>query len=238
MSWSNVIKRIEPMIKANTYITQSDIDDRIRSVQYDIEHVTFKINSKPAENYRITDEHFNDGGGVKARFKVNIEAVKLLKTLEASNRSATPDEQEILAHYVGWGGLAQAFDKHNNLWKNEYAELKELLTPAEYESARGSVNNAHYTSPIVIEAIYKGLENLGFKSGKILEPSMGSGNFFGMIPPKMSNSKLYGVELDNITGRLAKQLYPNADISIYGFEKTKFPDNSFDVCLGNVPFGV
>lgn len=192
--------------------------------------------SGEAHNFRITDTDLGTGGA-KTKFHNNIEAIKLLNELELENRNATPDEQEILSRYVGWGGLAQAFDEKNSAWSQEFTELYSLLSPDEYESVRASTLNAHYTSPTVIKAIYDGLDNLGFKSGNILEPSMGIGNFFGMLPENMSNSKLYGVELDSITGRIAKQLYPKADITVSGFESKPFPDNFFDVAVGNVPFG-
>lgn len=167
----------------------------------------------------------------------NIEAIKTLKMIEAENRTATPEEQKILSKYTGWGAIPQAFDINNDKWRTEYAELRTLLTPDEYAAARKSTMNAHYTSPTVISAIYDGLKNLGFEKGKILEPAVGIGNFFGVMPDEMRNSKLFGVELDSLTGRIAQQLYPNADIQIKGFEETSFADNSFDVAIGNVPFG-
>lgn len=188
-------------------------------------------------NFTITDPNLGLGG-LKTKCAANIAAIKTLKQIEAENRNATPEEQEILSRYVGWGGMAQEVFKGNNeKWAKEHAELKELLTDEEYAAAQGSTLNAHYTTPTVINAIYKALDNMGFKNGKILEPSMGVGNFFGCIPEKMKDSELYGVELDSITGRIAKQLYPNADIQIKGFEKTNYPDNFFDVAIGNVPFG-
>lgn len=190
-----------------------------------------------AENYAITDENLGDVGGAKSRYAANIEAIKTLKSIEKDGRNATPAEQDVLAKYTGWGAISQAFDGTNTKWGNEYAELKKLLTPEEYEAARHSTMNAHYTSPTVISAMYDVLNNLGFEKGNILEPAMGTGNFFGMLPELYKDSNLYGVELDSITGRIAQQLYPNADIQIKGYEKTSFPDNSFDVAIGNVPFG-
>lgn len=188
-------------------------------------------------NFTITDSNLGTGG-LKTKCAANIAAIKTLKQIEAENRNATPEEQEILSKYVGWGGMAQeVFSGNNEKWAKEHTELKELLTDEEYAAAQGSTLNAHYTTPTVINAIYKALDNMGFKKGKILEPSMGVGNFFGCMPEKMKDSELYGVELDSITGRIAKQLYPNADIQIKGFEKTDFPDNFFDVAIGNVPFG-
>ena len=167
----------------------------------------------------------------------NVEAIKTLKTIESEDRLATPEEQEILSRYVGWGGIPQAFDEHNEDWKKEFDELKGLLTEEEYNTARGSVLNAHYTSPMVARSIYETLERMGFSTGNILEPSCGTGNFFGVLPESMNQSKLYGVELDSITGRIAKQLYQKADITIDGYERAKYPDNFFDVAIGNVPFG-
>ncbi len=188
------------------------------------------------ENYRIHDEHLG-AGTPKEKFRRNIEAIRTLETVEAEGRAATPGEQEIMAQYVGWGGLADAFDETKANWADEYKELKELLSPEEYASARGSTLNAHYTSPVVIEEIYEGLAKMGFEKGNILEPAMGIGNFFGMLPESMKDSKLYGVELDSITGRIAKQLYPEAQIKVTGFEKTDYPNDFFDVAVGNVPFG-
>ncbi len=188
-------------------------------------------------NFTITDENLGTGGA-KAKFKANIEAIKLLNELGSQNRLATAEEQEILSRYVGWGGLQQAFDSNNSAWSDEYNQLIKSLEPADYENARASTLSAYYTSPIVINAIYDGLERLGFDGGNILEPALGVGNFFGMMPENMRNSsKLYGVEIDNISGNIAKQLYQNADIQVMGFEKTAFPDNFFDVAVGNVPFG-
>ncbi len=188
-------------------------------------------------NFVITDDNFGVPGGAKARYADNIEAIKTLKQIEAENRTATPEEQQILSKYTGWGAIPQAFDMSNEKWKEEYAELKELLSPEEYSAARHSTMNAHFTSPIITSAIYEGLKNLGFESGKIIEPAMGIGNFFGTLPEEMRNSKLYGVELDSLTGRIAQQLYQTADIQIKGFEQTNFADNSFDIAVGNVPFG-
>ena len=189
----------------------------------------------PPENFRITDMHLGEGGP-KAKFRANMDAIHTLKTIEAEDRSATPEEQETLSRYVGWGGLADAFDESKSDWKKEYQELKQALTPEEYTAARGSTLNAHYTSPTVIQAIYDAVARMGFQSGNILEPSMGVGNFFGMLPEEMSDSRLYGVELDSITGRIAKQLYPQANITVAGFETTDRRD-FYDLAIGNVPFG-
>ena len=188
-----------------------------------------------AQNFRITDDHLGEGGA-KTKYAFNIAAIQTLKQIEAEGRQARPDEQEILSRYVGWGGLPQAFDAENASWQKEYQQLKSLLTDEEYAAARGSTLNAHYTSPVVIRAMYEALGNMGFQSGNILEPSCGVGNFFGMLPESMSQSRLYGVELDSITGRIARQLYPDARIEITGFEKTNRKD-FFDVAVGNVPFG-
>lgn len=187
-------------------------------------------------NYHITEDTFGTGGQ-KSKFQNNIAAIQTLKQIEAENRLATSAEQETLAKYVGWGGLAQAFDATNEKWSTEYAKLKELLTPEEYESARSTVLNAHYTSPTVIKAMYEAVGAMEFTPGNILEPSCGIGNFFGLVPEKYQKSNLYGVELDSLTGRIAKQLYQKAGITIGGFEKTEHPDDFFDLAIGNVPFG-
>ena len=187
-------------------------------------------------NFVITDENLGVNGP-KARFNANVAAVETLKNIESEGRTATPEEQQILSGYTGWGAIPQAFDPNNLDWKNEYEKLKTVLDDAEYSDARRSTLNAHYTSPVVINAIYEGLANLGFEKGKVLEPAMGIGNFFGVMPENMRGSELHGVELDDLTGRIAKQLYPDADIQIKGFEKTTFTNNSFDVVIGNVPFG-
>ena len=192
--------------------------------------------STHAENYRINSFHLGEGSP-KQKFRANMDAIYTLKTLENQNRDATPEEQETLANYVGWGGLADAFDAEKTAWTGEYKELKAALTEEEYAAARASTLNAHYTSPTVIRAIYEALDGMGFEKGNILEPSMGVGNFFGMLPESMVSSQLTGVELDSISGRIARKLYPNADIKITGYENTKFADNSFDVAIGNVPFG-
>ena len=189
-----------------------------------------------ARNYRITDDSLGEGGA-KAKFNANLAAIRTLFAIEAENRNATPEEQETLARYVGWGGLPQAFDPANEQWAKERAALAELLAPQDYESARASTLNAHYTPPAIIKAIYDTVERLGFKSGNVLEPSCGIGNFFGLLPDSMANAKLYGVELDGVTGRIARKLYPKASIDICGFEKTATPDAFFDIAVGNVPFG-
>ena len=188
------------------------------------------------ENYVITSDELGIGTP-KEKFRWNVEAIQTLQKIEAEERMATAEEQEILARYVGWGGLADAFDETKSAWANEYQELKSLLSDEEYVSARESTLNAYYTSPTIIRGIYHTLEKMGFAKGNILEPSMGIGNFFGMLPETMRDSKLYGVELDSLTGRIAKQLYPKANITVDGFEKTGYPNDFFDVVIGNVPFG-
>ena len=189
-----------------------------------------------AENFHITDPNLGIGGP-KIKYQANVTAIRLLKELEAAGRSATQKEQDTLSRYVGWGGIPQAFDANDEKWAAEYAELKGLLTQAEYEAARGSTLNAHYTAPAIIEGIYKAVEQMGLNPKTLLEPSMGTGNFLGMLPDSMKDTALYGVELDSITGRIARQLYPQAHITVDGFERVRFPDNSFDLAVGNVPFG-
>ena len=187
-------------------------------------------------NYRITNDELGYGGA-KAKYQMNVAAIRTLQTIEAERRLATPEEQEILSKYVGWGGVADAFDETKDNWRTEYAELKGLLTESEYSSARESTLNAHYTSPTVIKAIYECVANMGFTTGNVLEPACGIGNFFGLVPESMSKSKLYGIELDSITGRIAKQLYQNANIAVQGYEDSSLPDSFFDLAVGNVPFG-
>ena len=188
-----------------------------------------------AENFRITDDQLGVGGP-KAKFRANMDAIHTLQAIELEGRTATKEEQEILSRYVGWGGLADAFDPDNKAWENEFLELRAALSPTEYDSARASTLNAHYTSPTVIRAIYEAVGSMGFRAGNILEPSCGVGNFFGMLPEEMSASRLYGVELDSISGRIAKQLYPRAEITVGGFETTDRRD-FYDLAVGNVPFG-
>ncbi|RKJ77788.1 helicase [Butyricicoccus sp. 1XD8-22] len=190
----------------------------------------------PAQNFHITDDNLG-AGGPKAKFAANLAAINLLKTLESESRPATMDEQETLSRYVGWGGLQQAFDETSQSWSGEYRQLRDILTEEEYTAARGTVLNAHFTSPTVVKAIYECVENMGFRTGNILEPSMGVGNFFGLLPDGMEQSRLYGVELDSITGRIAQKLYPDARIQVTGFENTQFPSDFFDLAVGNVPFG-
>ena len=210
-------------------------DVEIRTLRFDEPEHDPPAPLPPAENFRIMDDDLGKGGA-KEKFWRNIKAIATLKQIEAEGRNATPEEQHILSQYVGWGGLADAFDTDKAGWRVEYDELKGVLSPEEYAAARASTLNAHYTSPTVIRAIYDAVENMGFQTGNILEPSMGVGNFFGMLPESMKSSRLYGVELDSITGRIAKQLYPKADITVAGFETTDRKD-FFDLAVGNVPFG-
>lgn len=189
------------------------------------------------ENFMITDDALGEGGA-KSKFRANVDAIKTLKTLEREKRPATAEKKETLSKYVGWGAISQAFDPNNDKWTAEYAELKNLLTPQEYAQARSTVNDAFYTSPTVIDGIYEALSNFGFDSGAVLEPAMGIGNFFGRMPEDMqSHSQVYGVEIDSLSGRIAQALYPDADIAIQGFEQNRFQNGSFDVAVGNVPFG-
>ena len=194
-----------------------------------------KIVTEP-HNFRIQDNDLG-AGGPKAKYKANMEAIHLLQTLEKEERLATPEEQEILSRYVGWGGIPQAFEENNSSWANEYLELKNTLSPEEYSAARASTLNAFYTSPTVIRSMYEALENMGLKQGNILEPSCGVGNFMGLIPESMSKANMYGVELDPVSGRIAKQLYQKNKIAVQGFEETSYPDSFFDCVIGNVPFG-
>ena len=229
-------------------------DPFIRQVMGDVETLTGETSAEPekapekepeidksgAVNYRISfneAESTGKGFAPKEKFRQNVEAIRTLEKIEGERRTATPEEQEILAKYVGWGGLADAFDSSKANWANEYQELKNLLSPEEYVSARESTLNAHYTSPVIIQAIYDAVGKMGFTRGNVLDPAAGIGNFYGCLPEEMQGSRLYGAELDGITGRIAKQLYPHADIKITGFENTNYPNDFFDVAVGNVPFG-
>ena len=228
--------RQEPQSRTEKSLPQEEI--RLHNLVIDLtEQETERKEAEPykAQNFHITDDHLGEGGA-KTKYAFNIAAIQTLKQIEAEGRQARPDEQEILSRYVGWGGLPQAFDAENASWQKEYQQLKSLLTDEEYAAARGSTLNAHYTSPVVIRAMYEALGSMGFQDGNVLEPACGVGNFFGMLPEAMQSSKLYGVELDSITGRMARQLYPDARIEITGFEKTNRKD-FFDVAVGNVPFG-
>ena len=207
---------------------------------YEGEFLPYLVNRQEQKqephNFRITDDALGTGGP-KAKFKANMEAIRLLRELEQEQRLATPEEQEVLSRYVGWGGIPQAFEERNGAWAEEYMELKRLLTPDEYSAARASTLNAFYTSPVVIKAMYKALENMGLKQGNLLEPSCGAGNFMGLLPESMNRTNMYGVELDSVSGRIAKQLYQKNNIAIQGFEETDYPDSFFDCVIGNVPFG-
>ena len=225
-NWPFRTEPLELMEQTEKGITEAPVSEMI----YEPES-----HSESAENFRITDNHLGEGGQ-KTKFENNMRAIRTLKTLEKENRPASPEDQEVLSQYVGWGGIPQAFDERNTAWADEYRELKAALTPEEYEMARASTLNAHYTSPTVIRAIYTAVEQMGFRTGNILEPSCGVGNFFGLLPESMENSRLYGVELDSITGRIAQYLYPQANIAVTGFENTDRKD-FFDLAVGNVPFG-
>ena len=222
-----------PYSWSHELVNRDAFEDGIR--QDDRNAALFTPEQPAAENYRITDDHLGEGGA-KTKYGFNIAAIRALKAIEAEGRAATPEEQETLSRYVSWGGIPQAFDPDNTAWSKEYAELVGALTAEEYEMARASTLNAHYTSPTVIKAIYEVVKNLGFQTGNILEPACGVGNFFGLLPESMAASRLYGVKLDSITGRIAKQLYPNANITVAGFETTDRKD-FFDLAVGNVPFG-
>ena len=195
-----------------------------------------QIQEQEPHNFRITDDDLG-AGGPKAKFKANMEAIRLLKELEQDQRLATPEEQEVLSRYVGWGGIPQAFEERNSAWAEEYTQLKGILTPEEYSAARASTLNAFYTSPTVVKAMYEALGNMGLKQGNILEPSCGVGNFMGLLPESMSAANMYGVELDPVSGQIAKQLYQKNRIAVQGFEETSYPDSFFDCVIGNVPFG-
>ena len=226
--------------QAESYLEnlKREVADREAAEWLKVEHTKFladKDEPEPAGNFHITDDHLGEGGA-KQKYARNIEAIRTLFQLEQEHRGATAEEQQVLSQYVGWGGLSDAFDPDKGNWAKEYTELKGLLSEDEYAAARSSTLNAHYTGPTVIRGIYDAVERMGFHSGNILEPSMGVGNFFGMLPDSMADSRLYGVELDSITGRIAKKLYPQADITVAGFETTDRRD-FYDLAVGNVPFG-
>lgn len=230
------------MLDEDRMVTLAEYGEEImretEETDFSLPDMTLKGQTAPEhpENFHLDIWDTKDGGQ-KTRYMWNVDAIRELKKIEAENRAASADEQKIMSRYVGWGGLAQVFDENNGMWAREYKELKELLTPEEYEAARASVNNAFYTPSTVASAVTRALTQFGFAKGNILEPSMGVGNFFGCMPEELSDSKLYGVELDKITGRIAKLLYPNAKVEVKGFEETNYPDNFFDVVIGNVPFG-
>ena len=249
-SWDNEVinkQQFEDGLRQDEPTPDEELDKLPISTEVNGEWQTFPnaaaaneaLNAEPvpeaAGNFHITDDNLGVGGP-KQKFARNIEAIQTLRTLEQEHRGATAEEQQVLSQYVGWGGLSDAFDPSKDNWAKEYAELKNLLSEDEYTAARSSTLNAHYTSPVVIRSIYEAVEKMGFKSGNILEPSMGVGNFFGMLPDTMADSRLYGVELDSITGRIAKKLYPQADITVAGFETTDRQD-FYDLAIGNVPFG-
>ena len=249
-SWDNEVlnkRQFEDGLRRDEPTPDEELDKLPISVEVNGEWQTFPnaaaaneaLNAEPvpeaAGNFHITDDNLGIGGP-KQKFARNIEAIQTLRTLEQEHRGATAEEQQVLSQYVGWGGLADVFDPNKENWSTEYTQLKGLLTEEEYAAARASTLNAHYTSPVVIRAIYDAVEKMGFQSGNILEPSLGIGNFFGMLPSGMADSRLYGVELDSITGRIAQKLYPQADITVAGFETTDRRD-FYDLAVGNVPFG-
>lgn len=250
-SWTEVAKLTADLIQHDKYITQDDIDRRnqrgSKTEKSDIkpENISapdekseqqIKVDEK-TQNFTITDDNLGEGGA-KTKFKNNLLAIQTLKQIESEDRTATPEEQEILSKYVGWGGLAQAFDSENEQWSKEFAQLSDALLPKEYEDARKSVLDSFFTSPAIIDGIYEALDKFGFNGGNLLEPSCGVGNFLGKMPSEMAeHTNIYGVEIDSISGRIAKQLYPDADIQITGFESTHFQNGSFDAAVGNVPFG-
>lgn len=250
-SWTEVAKLTADLIQHDKYITQDDIDRRIqRESKTEKSDIKLENISAPDEkseskikadektqNFTITDDNLGEGGA-KTKFKNNLLAIQTLKQIESEDRTATSEEQEILSKYVGWGGLAQAFDSENAQWSKEFAQLSDALTPEEYEAARKSVLDSFFTSPAIIDGIYEALEKFGFNGGNLLEPSCGVGNFIGKMPSEMAGqTNVYGVEIDSVSGRIAKQLYPDADIQITGFESTHFQNGSFDAAVGNVPFG-
>ncbi|MDT0109638.1 SNF2-related protein [Listeria booriae] len=238
-NWDQVIDEVKYIVyenRLNPYLAYGRSSENVSSEEDTPPNQSKDIIELAPKDYRIMDDTLGVGGA-KAKFANNIAAIKTLHLIEQENRIATSKEQEILAQYVGWGGIAQAFDSENNNWEKEYQELVALLPEEEYEQARASTLTAYYTPPIVIKSMYQVIEKMGITRGNILEPAMGSGNFFGLLPETMQASKLYGVELDSVTGRIAKQLYQTANISIAGFEKSITPDNFFDIAIGNVPFG-
>lgn len=256
LSWQVVAKRIGKLIKEDRYLTpaakekyiqykQEQKEKALQQAKEELDEVIGEpevllennaLEDISAENYVISDMELGVGTA-KEKFQRNVEAIRTLETIESEKRPATNEEQEVLSKYVGWGGLADAFDETKSAWAKEYAELKTLLSEEEYISARESTLNAHYTSPLIIQEIYRTLQRMGFTKGNLLEPSMGIGNFFGMLPETMRESHLYGVELDSLTGRIARLLYPKANITVDGYEKTSFPNDFFDAAVGNVPFG-
>lgn len=231
LSWSQVHRRIAELIRSGRYKAENEPKRAPTPIELDpVDPI------QTGKNFRITDDSLGVGGP-KTKFSMNVAAILTLKQIESEHRQATQSEQEILARYVGWGGVADAFDATKDAWQKEYVELQALLTEEEYRSARESVLNAHYTSPTVIKAMYEALARMGFSTGNVLEPACGIGNFFGLVPESTTNSRFYGVELDSITGRIAQLLYPENKISIRGFETADYPDHFFDVAIGNVPFG-
>ena len=233
----NIENTAEEGKKYSNEVVENNVIPKTTRKNNNIEYFDLHPEIPPEErnNFRITDDNLGVGT-LKEKYKNNIEAIKVLKQCEEQNRYATPEEQEILSKYVGWGGLKSAFEEQNENWANEYVELKEILTEDEYKNARASSVTAYYTPPVVIRNIYKALQNMGLKQANILEPACGVGNFFGMLPEELSNCQMYGVELDSVSGRIAQQLYQKSTIAVQAYEKTNIPDNFFDVAVGNVPF--
>ena len=229
------LKELNQALGKETIDTYNTSNTRGNSPSYGMNYQKLGKDLATVDELAVLDDHIGEGGP-KQKFARNMEAIKTLFQLESENRNATAEEQEILSNYVGWGGLADAFDPDKGNWAQEYTTLKNLLSEDEYAAARASTLNAHYTSPTVIRSIYDAVGQMGFETGNILEPAMGIGNFFGMLPPEMQSSRLYGVELDSITGRIAQKLYPNAEIKVAGFETTDRRD-FYDLAVGNVPFG-
>lgn len=235
-SWYNVAVMTESKLVNGTYLSSKE-KEKWQTMKAESSETDISEEHTVEESFTITDESLGEGGA-KTKYKANCEAIKTLKLIESEDRSATDSEKELLSKYVGWGGIANAFNPENDKWKNEYADLKALLTEKEYSSARASVLDSYYTSPIIIDNIYAALKKMGFEGGNILEPSCGVGNFLGRMPKDLLvNSKVYATEIDSISGRIAQKLYPNAEIKIEGFEKNKYQEESFDVAVGNVPFG-
>lgn len=223
---SDRLSNIEQQLEAEGFFNPQEKEDHVVDEKPEVERI----------NFHITDNNLGVGGA-KEKYNRNVTAIRLLKQIESEDRLATAEEQEVLSQYVGWGGLARAFNESDNAWSDEYTELNLLLDETEYKAARASTLNAHYTSPVVIRAIYSALENMGFSGGNILEPAMGVGNFMGLLPPSLSELNMYGVELDSISGRIAQQLYQRENVQVSGFEHTAFHDNFFDIAIGNIPFG-
>lgn len=251
LKWNIVAKRIQKLIREEAYLTSEEQrtyqtargqkEAELESLEEEKLGPHYKESGQEESFEAAGNYHFGEdvveAVGAREQFRRNVNAIRVLKSCEYLERSATLEEQKILSMYAGWGGIPDAFDENKEGWTKEYQELKALINEDEYEAARASTLNAHFTSPMIIRAIYKKIEEMGFQKGNILEPAMGTGNFFGALPESMTGARLYGVELDSLTGRIARLLYPKAEIQISGFEKTDFQDDFFDIAVGNVPFG-